>query len=338
MNDTDIQKINTFCTHLGQDPLLVQGAGGNASWKSEDTIWIKASGTWLSKASTENIFLPIRRPSQLIDTILNDRAYQFDPLDSTYGRPSIETVLHCLLEQRLVVHVHAITPLALLVREDAKQALATRLADKLSFIFVPYAKPGEQLGREVACNLAASESSINLLLLANHGVVIAGETIDDVIEDLDLLCALCKPDHVHKPYQLPPPTFPLDIDGTIYMPAFDEHLHALATDKHLVQLATNHWALYPDHVVFLGPTAPIYDSTDQARQSKSRVSAPFIFIKGVGVWQRADVTSAALAQLQCYYDVLTRLEKGCKLVSLSERQINDLLNWDAEKYRQSLNR
>ena len=337
MNDTEFQKFNTICTRLGQDPLIVQGAGGNASWKSEDTIWIKASGTWLAKASTENIFLPIRRPSQFIDTILNGRAYQFDPLDSTYGRPSIETVLHCLLEQRLVVHVHAITPLALLVREDAKRVLATRLADKLSSVFVPYAKPGEQLGREVACSLAASESSSNLILLANHGVVIAGETIDDIIEDLDLLCALCKPEQVHKPKRLPPPTFPLDIDGAIYRPVCAQHLHALATDKHLVQLATNHWALYPDHVVFLGPTAPIYESTDHARQSKCRVSAPFIFIKGVGVWQKADVSSAALAQLQCY-DVLTRLEHGCKLVNLSERQINDLLHWDAEKHRQSLNR
>ena len=156
MDDTEVQKFNAICTRVGQDPLLVQGAGGNASWKSEDTIWIKASGTWLATASRQNIFLPIRRPRRFINTILNDGAYEFELLDSAYGRPSIETVLHCLLEQRFVLHVHAITPLALLVREDAKQTLAERLADKLSYVFVPYAKPGRQLGREVASSLAAS--------------------------------------------------------------------------------------------------------------------------------------------------------------------------------------
>ena len=40
------------------NPLLVQGAGGNVSWKEEDTLWVKASGTWLSDASAEDIFLP----------------------------------------------------------------------------------------------------------------------------------------------------------------------------------------------------------------------------------------------------------------------------------------
>ena len=40
-----------------------------------------------------------------------------------FGRSSIETVLHCLLDHRFTLHVHA-NPLALLVREDAKPELA----------------------------------------------------------------------------------------------------------------------------------------------------------------------------------------------------------------------
>ena len=337
MHDTEVQKFITFCRSAGQDPLLVQGAGGNASWKSKEIIWIKASGKWLAAASSEDIFLPIRRPFEFIDTIMNDRAYEFKLLDPACGRPSIETVLHCLLEQRFVLHVHAIAPLALLVRQDAKQILAERLADKLSYIFVPYAKPGKQLGRAVASSLSASESSCNVLLLANHGVIVAGETIDDIVTHLDLLCAICKPDQLYKPKQLPSPTFCLDIDGTIYTPASAQHLNALATDERLVELTTHHWALYPDHVVFLGPKAPVYESIDQAKQNRSGNSEPFIIIRETGVWQRADVTSAALAQLQCYYDVLTRLERECRPVNLSAQQIKELLAWDAEQYRQSLN-
>ena len=37
--------------------------------------------------------------------IANNRSYKFDLLDPAYGRPSIETVLHCVLQQRFVLHV-----------------------------------------------------------------------------------------------------------------------------------------------------------------------------------------------------------------------------------------
>ena len=48
----------SFCSEIGMNRLLVQGAGGNASWKENDTLWIKASGTWLVDAKSHNIFLP----------------------------------------------------------------------------------------------------------------------------------------------------------------------------------------------------------------------------------------------------------------------------------------
>ena len=40
---------------LGKNHMLVQGAGGNTSIKRNDKMWIKASGTWLSKSNEENI-------------------------------------------------------------------------------------------------------------------------------------------------------------------------------------------------------------------------------------------------------------------------------------------
>ena len=41
---------------LGKNHMLVQGAGGNTSIKQNNKMWIKASGTWLSKSIEENIF------------------------------------------------------------------------------------------------------------------------------------------------------------------------------------------------------------------------------------------------------------------------------------------
>lgn len=338
LDNPEFQRLKSFCTHVGQNPLLVQGAGGNASWKSENVVWIKASGTWLAAASSQNIFLPIKRPSGLLDAIANSRSYEFDLLDSAHGRPSIETVLHCVLQQRFVLHLHAINPLALLIREDAESVIAQRLVGKLPYVFVPYAKPGHELGREVVSRLVAAGPSCNVLLLANHGIVIAGETVDEINANLDLLCAACAPENTYEPRLLSVPNSSLNLNGTSYDPVSARQLHSLATDNRLFDLTTRHWALYPDHVVFLGPRAPVFESVAHATQGISSIKAPFVFIRDFGVWQRRDATLAALAQLQCYYDVLIRLDELCSPANLAAKQIEELLDWDAEHHRQSVNR
>ena len=51
--------VKAFCTLIGTDSLLVQGAGGNVSWKDDGILWIKASGTWLAEAESKDIFVPV---------------------------------------------------------------------------------------------------------------------------------------------------------------------------------------------------------------------------------------------------------------------------------------
>ena len=53
-----LQFIQTSCS-IGSKHLLVQGAGGNTSYKETEEMWIKASGKWLSKAQNENIFVQV---------------------------------------------------------------------------------------------------------------------------------------------------------------------------------------------------------------------------------------------------------------------------------------
>ena len=141
---------------------FVQGAGGNASWKSKNVVWVKASGTWLAAASSQNIFAD-KAAIRLLDTIANNRSYKFDLLDPAYGRPSIETVLHCVLQQRFVLHVHAINPLALLIRKDAESVIAQRLVESCHMFLSRMPLPHE-LGREVVSRLVAAGSSCNVLL------------------------------------------------------------------------------------------------------------------------------------------------------------------------------
>ena len=98
------------------------------------------------------------------------------------------------------------------------------------------------------------------------------------------------------------------------------------------------WALYPDHVVFLGANPAILE-TNFAKVdlvALSKLNPPFIFVIDDGVYENNDVQPYQHDQLRCYYDVIVRLKKSSKLRVLKPEEISDLLNWDAETYRKNL--
>ena len=97
-----------YCTHIGADPMLVQGAGGNVSWKDGETLWVKASGTWLADAARKEIFVPVDLTH--LQRVIAAGDFNVSPM--VFGgsnlRPSIETLLHVLMPHKVVVHFHAV--------------------------------------------------------------------------------------------------------------------------------------------------------------------------------------------------------------------------------------
>src|SRR5690348_5482698 len=119
--------IERFCARIGRDPLLVQGAGGNVSWKDGDTLWVKASGTWLAEATQKDIFVPVDLRQLRTATARGDFSVVPVPIRATILRPSIETLLHSLMSHRIVVHLHAVDVLAHLVRASFPASILERL-------------------------------------------------------------------------------------------------------------------------------------------------------------------------------------------------------------------
>ena len=65
MNNTQSSKslkndLKELSFYLGNNLDWVQGAGGNTSLKTNETLWVKASGYWLSDAKND-IFVPLSR-------------------------------------------------------------------------------------------------------------------------------------------------------------------------------------------------------------------------------------------------------------------------------------
>lgn len=290
-------------------------------------MWIKASGTWLRDAASRDIFVPVDHEALLTALAMNDPAceactdFVLADLNTTGLRPSIETTVHALMPQRVVVHVHCVNTIAWAIRSDAEQRLVGKLRD-FNWAFIPYARPGLPLANAIA---ARPKPDIDVLILGNHGLVVAAETIVEAETLLDhVVRVLAKPVRTAVPPDLA--ALRLLCKGTDYAPAESSETHALATDTLALERGRNA-VFYPDHVVFLGVGVATEISG----------GAPLIAIPGKGVLIRKDAKPAAEPMGRCLADVMRRVDTDDPLTSLDVEAIDRLVNWGAEKYRQNLN-
>ncbi|MEO0904571.1 MAG: class II aldolase/adducin family protein, partial [Pseudomonadota bacterium] len=119
-----------FSARLGQDPLRVQGPGGNTSIKLGDVMWIKASGTELADAERNPIFVAVDRAAAQAeaggagDGSCKDTVV--DPANTL--RPSIETTFHAALDWPVVAHTHSIATLVHAISTEGRKVAAEKLA------------------------------------------------------------------------------------------------------------------------------------------------------------------------------------------------------------------
>jgi rhamnose utilization protein RhaD (predicted bifunctional aldolase and dehydrogenase) len=272
-------------------------------------------------------------------------------------RPSIETSLHAVIARRVVIHVHCVATIALAIRTDACEVLADRLAG-FHWAFVPYARPGARLAALVA---AARGPQTDVIVLGNHGLIVAADTV--AAADALLARVTAALAATVRPAPGPDATALAALAGAGYAPAAlagaglapaalagaglapagaDHPLHGVATDPARLALALQGSA-WPDHVIFCGPGSvalhPGETPADAAARHMARgLAAPvFILVPGQGALLREDAGAGALALARCLGEVLARVEPGAAIVTLSDVETAELLDWDAEKYRQSLN-
>lgn len=330
------ESVVDYCAKIGADPMLVQGAGGNVSWKDGDTLWVKASGTWLADAKVKDIFVPV----DLRELQTKIKAGNFEDVPKVNSdlqlRPSIETLLHALMPYRVVVHVHAIEALVYLVRENAEKEIRHKLNSFTQWAIVSYEKPGEALAT-IAAEAIEMTPDAKILLLQNHGVIIGGDDIAEIEEQLSrLLSKLTAPPLNFECDILIPERIRVGSDQH-YIPVDIPCIHSLAIDPYLFGRVKTDWALYPDHVVFLGHRSACYDSVQLCKEDLSgNPMSELIFIKEHGVFAKSGFSIAKQAQLKCYFDVIVRQPYDAHLKILNEVQISELINWDAERYRQHI--
>ncbi|MFD1798163.1 class II aldolase [Paracoccus aurantiacus] len=338
------QEFLTVSARIGLDIGLVQGAGGNSSLKDGRIMWIKASGNWLAAADTHPIMVPVDLAA-LRERVMASELAETDIAATTLSggpagmRASVETPFHALLPGRCVLHVHCVDTIAAAIRVDAADLLHDRLAG-LNWRWQPYVKPGVPLTNALRDSGAAEA---DLIVLGNHGLIAQADTpaaaealLSQVRERLG--------GPVPSRRAAPGGAWP-SLAGTGYSVARVPDGNDLMFWPELRAHAGN-CVIAPDFVVFFGPSIPILTpGPDLPRRLCALAEAQLpqnaiVLVEGLGALIRADAMRGTEELLSGFVHVLKRhvMNGGGPMRRLDPAEIAELLNWDAEKYRQAMNR
>ncbi|MFC6063778.1 bifunctional rhamnulose-1-phosphate aldolase/short-chain dehydrogenase [Streptomyces ochraceiscleroticus] len=179
---------------LGSDPRNTNYAGGNASAKGVATdpvtgrpaelMWVKGSGGDLGtlteaglavlrldrlRALTE-VYPGVEREDEMV------AAFDYCLHGKGGAAPSIDTAMHGLVDAAHVDHLHPDSGIALACAADGEKLTAACFGDKVAW--VPWRRPGFQLGLDIAAIKEANPRAVGVIL-GGHGITAWGDTSEE---------------------------------------------------------------------------------------------------------------------------------------------------------------
>ncbi|MFF4841475.1 bifunctional aldolase/short-chain dehydrogenase [Streptomyces collinus] len=179
---------------LGSDPRNTNYAGGNASAKGAgadpvtgrevELMWVKGSGGDLGTLTEAGLaVLRLDRLRALADVYPgvereDEMVAAFDYCLHGKGgaAPSIDTAMHGLVDAPHVDHLHPDSGIALACAADGEKLTAECFGD--SVVWVPWRRPGFQLGLDIAAIKEANPRAIGCIL-GGHGITAWGDTSEE---------------------------------------------------------------------------------------------------------------------------------------------------------------
>lgn len=336
MKHSEINSLLALSARIGRNPLLVQASSGNTSVKLGQMMWIKASGRWLAEAEQDEILVPIdlEEAARSVGRGTDVCGSRTTSAGVTL-RASIETAMHSVLPQRVVVHVHSVNTIAWAVRQDARNRLAERLAG-LRWRWIRYVQSGLPLAHDVQ-ECVSSAPDTNVFVLGNHGLVVCGESSDacqELLQDVEhRLTAQARP-QLQPDYTL---LRRLIADSPWRLPDCD-CVHSLGTDLLSARIVSS-GVLYPCQAIFLADStsvvSPQYALNDVSPSSgHDGETKSFLIIEGAGVVVSEHMTRAESEMLVGLAEIARRIDPSAPLRYLSAIELNSVMTEDSHRYRQ----
>jgi rhamnulose-1-phosphate aldolase/alcohol dehydrogenase len=179
---------------LGSDPKNTNYAGGNTSAKGTEVdpvtgddvelVWVKGSGGDLGTLTDSGLaVLRLDRMRALVNVYPgvdreDEMVAAFDYC--LHGRggaaPSIDTAMHGLVDAAHVDHLHPDSGIAIATAADGEALTKEIFGDKV--VWVPWRRPGFQLGLDIAAIKEANPQAVGCIL-GGHGITAWGDTSEE---------------------------------------------------------------------------------------------------------------------------------------------------------------
>ena len=190
MSDTAAELV-ARSNRLGADPRNTNYAGGNTSAKGTatdpvtqqpvDLVWVKGSGGDLGTLTAKGLaVLRLDRLNSLVDVYPGvDRedemvaAFDYCLHGKGGAAPSIDTAMHGLVDAPHVDHLHPDSGIALATAADGEKLTTECFGERV--VWVPWRRPGFQLGLDIAAVKRENPEAIGCIL-GGHGITAWGNT------------------------------------------------------------------------------------------------------------------------------------------------------------------
>ena len=186
-----VAEIVKISREFGGNPQLVLGGGGNTSAKNEARLWVKASGVSLGTIDAGgfvemdravlNEVLGMRPPEDAAErteavkqAVLKGRVHP-----ELNQRPSVEVVLHNLVQARFVVHTHPTLVNMVTCCIHAADLVQELFGD--AALYLGFVEPGLVLAQTLDKALKeysqrTGRTFPTAVIMENHGLIVAGES------------------------------------------------------------------------------------------------------------------------------------------------------------------
>ena len=366
---TALESLVEYSNRYGSDPGMVLAGGGNTSMKTDQTLYVKGSGTSLATITEEGFVVMSRRrlgeiwrkkyPEKQAEreaAVLEDMMAARLPGEEA-KRPSVETLLHDLFPQKYVLHIHPSRVNALTSSAEGAEGVKKLFPDA---VWVDECEPGYVLASKCREKLAEfrreNDRDANVVFLQNHGIFFAAKTVaglDEiaagVMNTLDEKIAV-KPDFTEAETDRTTAAKIAPVLRMLYDPegratvVFSADKTTLDFAESAEKFAVLKEPISPDHIVYC-KAEPLFleDFTPEGIEAafheltERRGFIPkIVFAKGIGMFAIGKNMKEARTAAAVWHDAMAitvMAENFGGVRHMAPALVNFILNWEVETYR-----
>ena len=349
--NNSINDLISLCNIYGERFDLTQAGGGNISVKfnfNKNVITvIKASGYCLADVSRNNgyTFINNEKIKEYVNKLVmdNDKSkiekntknfIKSQILFNSKLRPSIETPMHSLF-YKYTVHLHPIQCNIILTKKNGKEIIKNLFPNSL---IVDYFTPGIELSK----NIQLKYTGEKVIFLLNHGLIVTSDSsyeikllIKKIINTVEI--------YINNKMNIQTKFYKYKLVNEIsliYESVYNYKFTSYLVEDEIVRKNIDNIKILnnvsiPDKLVYCGNNVINLENLSSLEQKlKLTSNIPVMILFDNNLY----VVSKSLKKCKDIVDVL----KSHLLYSsendnlLDKKEINYLINWEAEKYRQNI--